>query len=778
MRYTSFDEFFEQATKHKPYPYQKRFAESEKISVINIPTGTGKTATAILGLWLWNRLQNKNVPKRLIYCLPMRVLAEQTKTKVDEWLKNLKLDGKIGVELLIGGSEDKIERILPNKEYIIIGTQDKLISGALNRAYGNMPSTWPIVFGLLNNDSMWVMDEVQIMENAFPTSIQLNHFREQFETYGPHKTVWMSATINPDWMETVDSPKNKFNIHELEEEDYDDRLKERNNAKKTLRKAPIEVKKNYNKKDLEALLKLHNEGSLTAIMVNTVKRAQEIYKILSEIIAEKSKDVECHLIHSRFRGAERADLNNLINNLNKNDNKIIVSTQVLEAGVDISVKTMITELAPWASMVQRFGRCNRDGKTDGTVYWVGLDKDVYAPYEEQEIKHAEKMVEEYQDKSISPNNLPKIEEIKFFDSVLRRQDVINLFDTAPDLSGNHIDVSRFVRNMRCDLGVDVFWRDKADLEKEKLPDRDELCNVPLGELKELLKVKNGHVWDHVEKRWSRIYPQNLYPGMTVMLNSEDSGYSREIGWDVAITEEVEQIETQKTVPEIHSDDSKSIQNQIVTLESHTRHVVDETQEFLKSNTGIGNDVKNAAYVAAKYHDVGKNHHIFQNAIRDGIIEEGMDGTAIYAKGPKLKHYEIPGFRHEVASALAYLKQEKSDDELEDLVAYLIMSHHGKIRLSLRNFTKVAQKNKKYILGINVEGDLLKEFSSSIVSIPETKFNMSLANVGRTDGNPSWAERTIGLVEEFGPFRLGYLEALFRRADWYASEKERNGGYND
>jgi CRISPR-associated endonuclease/helicase Cas3 len=41
--------------------------------------------------------------------------------------------------------------------------------------------------------------------------------------------------------------------------------------------------------------------------------------------------------------------------------RIIVATQVVEAGVDISAGCLITELAPWPSLVQRFGRCARYG---------------------------------------------------------------------------------------------------------------------------------------------------------------------------------------------------------------------------------------------------------------------------------------------------------------------------------------------------------------------------------------------------------------------------------
>ena len=208
MAYQSFDEFFKAATGYTPYPYQQRLAKGVVPDVVSAPTGSGKTEMAVLGLWLWGRIKNpENTPLRLVYCLPMRVLADQTVSKIKGWLENLNLDRKIEVKLLMGGSSDKITDLLPYDECVIVGTQDMLISGALNRAYGNSPYSWPIIFGMLNNDCMWIMDEIQTMANTLPTSIQLDHFRRRYGAYGPHKTVWMSATVNEDWLRTADSQK-------------------------------------------------------------------------------------------------------------------------------------------------------------------------------------------------------------------------------------------------------------------------------------------------------------------------------------------------------------------------------------------------------------------------------------------------------------------------------------------------------------------------------------------------------------------------------------------
>ena len=779
IHYKNFEEFFKKTTGFEPYPYQKRFAESDIPPVLNIPTGAGKTEAAILGLWLWKRLNGENVPKRLVYCLPMRVLVEQTIARVTKWLENLGMTERISIELIMGGSEDKIQKIDPDKECIIIGTQDMLISGALNRSYGNSPSVWPIIFGLLNNDCMWIMDEVQIMENTLPTSIQLNHFRTCLKTFGPHKTIWMSATINPEWMETVDSPRGSLPVYELVDADINDKLKKRNNAPKTIHKAPITLKKEYNKKDVQELLKLHRKGTVTAIMVNTVKRAQELYRIL------EGEKMNCKLIHSRFRAADRKELNKDINKIIKNDEDvIIVSTQVLEAGVDISVKTMITELAPWPSLVQRFGRCNRDGKlSDANVYWIDLDKNVHPPYDTDDLKHAKDKLDQLTGKSISPGRLQSIKEPKLFDAVLRRRDIINLFDTTPDMSGNHTDVSRFVRNMDQQLDVGVFWRNKIDNKKDKFkPERDEICNVSIIDLKNFLQKndKYGHVWNYANAEWERVYYNDIFPGQTVMLDSLVGGYSSTYGWDEKINEQVTVTEKSQHEAESHDGDQMSKSQIPVTLDDHTKHVLYELNHFLENISYLDDDIKDAIRTAAKYHDVGKTHHIFQEAMRKGINQEYQNKSKIWAKSQETSKYSIPGFRHEVASALAYLKQkDKQFKKLENLVAYLIISHHGKVRMSLRGFSKNRYTNqgKEYLLGIKIKGDTLPKFSCNDVSIEETSIDMSLANIGQDkSGNSSWTERAITLRDEYGPFCLAYLETLVRKADWLASANESEGKY--
>lgn len=68
----------ESETARAPYPYQQKLAEGGWPETLIIPTGFGKTA-AVLSAWLWKlKIGDPGTPRRLVYCLPMRALVEQT----------------------------------------------------------------------------------------------------------------------------------------------------------------------------------------------------------------------------------------------------------------------------------------------------------------------------------------------------------------------------------------------------------------------------------------------------------------------------------------------------------------------------------------------------------------------------------------------------------------------------------------------------------------------------------------------------------------------------
>jgi len=104
---------------------------------------------------------------------------------------------------LMGGSEDNNYTLSPDQNAICVGTQDVLLSRALNRGYARKPFRWPLDFGLLNNDCLWVFDEVQLLGDGLATSGQLTAFREKFRAFGQNEAVWISATLDRRWLDTV-----------------------------------------------------------------------------------------------------------------------------------------------------------------------------------------------------------------------------------------------------------------------------------------------------------------------------------------------------------------------------------------------------------------------------------------------------------------------------------------------------------------------------------------------------------------------------------------------
>ena len=78
-------------------------------------------------------------------------------------------------------------------------------------------------------------------------------------------------------------------------------------------------------------------------------------------------ETDIHLLHSRFYPRDRKNIEKeLVLRLGKGrqdikDNYILVSTQVVEAGMDFSVEHLYSELAPINSLIQRAGRCARYG---------------------------------------------------------------------------------------------------------------------------------------------------------------------------------------------------------------------------------------------------------------------------------------------------------------------------------------------------------------------------------------------------------------------------------
>lgn len=107
------------------------------------------------------------------------------------------------------------------------------------------------------------------------------------------------------------------------------------------------------------------------IVLNTIPRALKVY---NELIKRGLKPI---LLHSKFKEKDKEDRIRAI----KGNEWILVSTQVIEAGVDLSANVLITDIAPANNLIQRIGRVARKpSDTEGIIIILGDPKEMEHGY--------------------------------------------------------------------------------------------------------------------------------------------------------------------------------------------------------------------------------------------------------------------------------------------------------------------------------------------------------------------------------------------------------------
>jgi CRISPR-associated endonuclease/helicase Cas3 len=513
----------------------------------------------------------------------------------------------------------------------------------------------------------------------------------------------------------------------------------------------------------------HRAGTLSLVIVNTVRRAVEIRREL-----EKKTGAQVRLLHSKFRAADRKEHVDAVVSALPEAGRIVVSTQVIEAGMDLDASLMVSDLAPYVSMVQRFGRVNRKGEgTECRIYWVDRpltakrkawaeqielkDKEreeVCAPYSVEEIEESARILSGLT--SASPADLPKLAQTPApWAHVLRRADLLDLFDTSTDLDGNDIDISRFVRS-DSDRDVYVVWRD-FDAPPENLPEIDEgeLCPAPIGDF-DKIAAKVAWCWNSAKGKWER--PDSVYPGLTLLMHVKEGKYTKDYGWSPDSKMAVMPLVKSDEEIEPNDDDRNSFRKYRQSLADHTEQVYREMQRLLDALVCAGVEpYRTALETAARNHDWGKAHRVMQETLHGspGPYDE------LLAKIPERRKHKRRYFRHEVASALAMLAAGE-----DDLVAYVTAAHHGRVRVSMRSMPGERDAGRVCVRGV-WEGDELLECSLG-GGVTRAASVLTLAPIAL--GRGSWTERVLRLRDELGPFRLAYLEMLLRVADEEASAK--------
>jgi CRISPR-associated endonuclease/helicase Cas3 len=203
------------------------------------------------------------------------------------------------------------------------------------------------------------------------------------------------------------------------------------------------------------------------------------------------------------------------------------------------------------------------------------------------------------------------------------------------------------------------------------------------------------------------------------------------------------------------------------LEPHLL-ATEQTARDLVAALRLNGTVGESVVRAARWHDVGKalerevngeKRLPFQEMLLGaGIAQEGHPKAgALYAKSNR-RGGPSSGFRHEMASLLAFLQSKHTDD---DLAAFLILAHHGKVRLLPDAWD---DDDPVDLCGVR-DGDAIPAAALPAGSGPIV---LDSKTVLPSREHRGWQGRARRLLDEHGPFLVAYLEGLVRVADWRAS----------
>ena len=142
----------------------------------------------------------------------------------------------------------------------------------------------------------------------------------------------------------------------------------------------------------DLLEKLKRENNALCI-VNTKKAAQMIYK---EIDGEGIY----HLSTSMYPKHRKRVLKEIRERLKNNEKCIVISTSLVEAGVDLDFVRVYRQIAGLDSMIQAAGRCNREGKrklSESMVYIFDLEESYPVQSQRQQMDVSKGILQDYAD---------------------------------------------------------------------------------------------------------------------------------------------------------------------------------------------------------------------------------------------------------------------------------------------------------------------------------------------------------------------------------------------
>lgn len=352
--------------------------ENNNVFELTAPTGSGKT---LMLLSLASEIIKAKGDKRIIYSLPFLSITEQVESEVLKIFKS----SEAFIQRIDSKSEnhrfEKVQAELDNNPTEEIIQEANILEFQENTfAYPFVITTFVRFFEtILSNrnadllklpnfsNSIFLLDEIQ----ALPPRLYgffvayLSRFCQKFGSYAIISTATQpNFELPKDNLRAFEFFSHYFPPYKLLPISYfDHNLFNRYQVE--FNKEPI---------DLETMRdSIVAERFSTLVILNTIDDTKDLYRKLLEVFKEE----EVLLLNTHLTPRHRKIKIYLAKRrLRQNKHVIVVSTQLIEAGVDIDFPVIYRDFTIIPSIVQSAGRCNRNGKlpTLGKVRLIKLQR--------------------------------------------------------------------------------------------------------------------------------------------------------------------------------------------------------------------------------------------------------------------------------------------------------------------------------------------------------------------------------------------------------------------
>lgn len=353
--------------------------ESERIFYLEAPTGSGKSNVAFHLSFL---LAKKAALHKIFYVYPFNTLIEQNITTLHKIFKEKKeLFEKIAVlnsvtaikcnsdrkiDKSIDSNEDLYEKALLNRQFlnypIVVTTNVSLFQ----LLFDNRQSSVMGFYQLMN--SVIILDEVQSYKNSIWTEII--HFLQGFARLLNSKVIIMSATL-PDLNYLLEESKGCVRLIKDREKYFNHNL--------FSKRVQMNFELLEEEISFEALyyhMKTHStKTSKILIEFITKKAAESYYKFVMEKQELEEPWIEVKLMTGDDNIIDRKNIIQWTKTASFDGPCLLISTQVIEAGIDIDMNIGYKDISFLDSEEQFAGRINRSAKRkQEVVYFFNMDK--------------------------------------------------------------------------------------------------------------------------------------------------------------------------------------------------------------------------------------------------------------------------------------------------------------------------------------------------------------------------------------------------------------------